>query len=163
MLILSGRIDTMALNYVWIAFFLVGLVIALFKLIFLQDYEIFKKLVDGIFDASKSSVMDVALPLTGVMVFFMGLMNVGEKAGAVNFLARLLNPFMKRLFPEVPDKHPAMGQMVMNFSANMLGLDNAATPFGLKAMESLQSLNPNKDTATNAQIMFLVCIQVVSH
>ena len=95
-------------------------------------------------------------PLTGVMVFFMGLMNVGEKAGAVNFLARILNPFMKRLFPEVPDKHPAMGQMVMNFSANMLGLDNAATPFGLKAMESLQTLNPNKDTATNAQIMFLV-------
>lgn len=146
----------MALNYVWIAFFLIGLVIALFKLIVFQDYEIFKKLVDGIFDASKSSVMDVALPLTGVMVFFMGLMNVGEKAGAVNFLARILNPFMKRLFPEVPDKHPAMGQMVMNFSANMLGLDNAATPFGLKAMESLQTLNPNKDTATNAQIMFLV-------
>jgi len=146
----------MALNYVWIAFFLIGLVVALFKLIFLQDYDIFKKLVDGIFDASKSSVMDVALPLTGVMVFFMGLMNIGEKAGAVNFLARLLNPFLKRLFPGVPDRHPAMGQMVMNFSANMLGLDNAATPFGLKAMESLQTLNPNKDTATNAQIMFLV-------
>jgi spore maturation protein SpmA len=146
----------MALNYVWIAFFLVGLVIAFIKLIVFHDYEIFKKLVDGIFDASKSSVMDVALPLTGVMVFFMGLMNIGEKAGAVNFLARLLNPFMKRLFPEVPDKHPAMGQMVMNFSANMLGLDNAATPFGLKAMESLQTLNPNKETATNAQIMFLV-------
>lgn len=146
----------MALNYVWIAFFLVGLVIALIKLIVFHDYEIFKKLVDGIFDASKSSVMDVALPLTGVMVFFMGLMNIGEKAGAVNFLARLLNPFMKRLFPEVPDKHPAMGEMVMNFSANMLGLDNAATPFGLKAMESLQTLNPNKETATNAQIMFLV-------
>lgn len=153
---MSGRNRHMALNYVWIAFFLVGLVIALIKLIVFQDYEIFKKLVDGIFDASKSSVMDVALPLTGVMVFFMGLMNIGEKAGAVNFLARLLNPFMKRLFPGVPDKHPAMGQMVMNFSANMLGLDNAATPFGLKAMESLQTLNPNKETATNAQIMFLV-------
>ncbi len=146
----------MALNYVWILFFLIGLVIALFKLIVFQDYEIFKKLVEGIFDASKSSVMDIALPLTGVMVFFMGLMNIGEKAGAINFLARLLNPFMKRLFPEVPDKHPAMGQMVMNFSANMLGLDNAATPFGLKAMESLQTLNPNKESATNAQIMFLV-------
>lgn len=156
MLILGGRISLMALNYVWIAFFLVGLVIALVKLVVFQDYEIFKKLVDGIFDASKSSVMDVALPLTGVMVFFMGLMNVGEKAGAVNFLARILNPFMKRLFPGVPDKHPAMGQMVMNFSANMLGLDNAATPFGLKAMESLQTLNPDKETATNAQIMFLV-------
>ena len=146
----------MALNYVWIAFFVIGFIIALIKLIVFQDYEIFKKLVDGIFDASKSSVMDVALPLTGVMVFFMGLMNIGEKAGAVNFIARLLNPFMKRLFPEVPPNHPAMGQMVMNFSANMLGLDNAATPFGLKAMESLQTLNPKKDTASNAQIMFLV-------
>ncbi len=146
----------MALNYVWIAFFVIGLVIALIKLIVFQDYEIFKKLVEGIFDASKSSVMDIGLPLAGVMIFFMGLMNIGEKAGAINFLARLLNPFMKRLFPEVPPKHPAMGQMVMNFSANMLGLDNAATPFGLKAMGSLQELNPSKDTASNSQIMFLV-------
>jgi spore maturation protein SpmA len=146
----------MALNFVWIFFFLIGLIIALVKLIVFQDYEIFRKLVEGIFDASKSSVMDIALPLTGVMVFFMGLMNIGEKAGAIQFLARILNPFMKRLFPEVPEKHPAMGQMVMNFSANMLGLDNAATPFGLKAMESLQTLNPNKETASNAQIMFLV-------
>src|SRR5471030_1259834 len=146
----------MALNYVWILFFLIGLVIALVKLIVFHDYEIFKKLVEGIFDASKSSVLDIGLPLTGLMVFFMGLMNIGEKAGAINFLARVLNPFMKRLFPEVPDKHPAMGQMVMNFSANMLGLDNAATPFGLKAMESLQSLNPSKDEPTDAQIMFLV-------
>jgi spore maturation protein SpmA len=146
----------MALNYVWILFFLVGLVIALFKLIVFHDYEIFKKLVEGIFDASKSSVMDIGLPLAGAMIFFTGLMNVGERAGAVNFLARILNPFMKRLFPEVPDKHPAMGQMVMNFSANMLGLDNAATPFGLKAMESLQTLNPTKETASNSQIMFLV-------
>ncbi|MCA6467674.1 MAG: hypothetical protein IM552_06705, partial [Chitinophagaceae bacterium] len=146
----------MALNYVWIFFFLIGLIIALVKLIVFQDYDIFRKIVEGIFDASKSSVMDIALPLTGVMVFFMGLMNIGEKAGAINLLARWLNPFMKRLFPEVPDRHPAMGQMVMNFSANMLGLDNAATPFGLKAMESLQTLNPNKETASNAQIMFLV-------
>ncbi len=146
----------MALNFVWIFFFVIGLIIALVKLIVFQDYEIFRKLVEGIFDASKSSVMDIALPLTGVMVFFMGLMNIGEKAGAIQFLARILNPFMKRLFPEVPEKHPAMGQMVMNFSANMLGLDNAATPFGLKAMESLQTLNPNKETASNAQIMFLV-------
>ena len=146
----------MALNFVWIFFFVIGLIIALVKLIVFQDYEIFRKLVEGIFDASKSSVMDIALPLTGVMVFFMGLMNIGEKAGAIQFLARILNPFMKRLFPEVPEKHPAMGQMVMNFSANMLGWDNAATPFGLKAMESLQTLNPNKETASNAQIMFLV-------
>ena len=146
----------MALNYVWILFFVVGLIIALVKLIVFHDYDIFKKLVEGIFDASKSSVLDIGLPLTGAMVFFMGLMNIGEKAGAVNFLARILNPFMKRIFPEVPDKHPAMGQMVMNFSANMLGLDNAATPFGLKAMESLQTLNPSKETASNSQIMFLV-------
>jgi len=146
----------MALNYVWIAFFLIGFIIALIKLIFFGDVEIFKKLVDGIFDAAKGSVLDVGFPLAGSMIFFLGIMNIGEKAGAVNFLARILNPFMKRLFPGVPDRHPAMGQMVMNFSANMLGLDNAATPFGLKAMESLQTLNPQKDTATHAQIMFLV-------
>lgn len=146
----------MALNYVWICFFIIGLVIALVKLIVFQDYEIFRKLVEGIFDSSKSAVMDIGLPLTGVMVFFMGLMNIGEKAGAINFLSRVLSPFMKRLFPEVPEKHPAMGQMVMNFSANMLGLDNAATPFGLKAMGSLQELNPSRDTASNSQIMFLV-------
>jgi spore maturation protein SpmA len=146
----------MALNYVWILFFLIGLVIAVIKLIFFQDYEIFKKLVEGIFDASKSSVMDIGLPIAGVMIFFSGLMNIGERAGAINFLARLLSPFMKRLFPEVPPKHPAMGQMVMNFSANMLGLDNAATPFGLRAMNSLQELNPVKNTASNSQIMFLV-------
>lgn len=146
----------MALNYVWILFFIIGLVIALIKLIVFQDYEIFKKLVEGIFDSSKGAVMDIGLPIAGVMIFFMGLMNIGEKAGAINFLARLLNPFMKRLFPEVPEKHPAMGQMVMNFSANMLGLDNAATPFGLKAMGSLQELNPSKETASNSQIMFLV-------
>ncbi len=146
----------MALNYVWIAFFLVGMLVALVKLVVFQDYEIFKNLVDGMFDSAKVSIMDIALPLTGVMVFFMGLLNVGEKAGAVNFIARVLSPIMKRLFPEVPKEHPAMGQMVMNFSANMLGLDNAATPFGLKAMESLQQLNPDKKTATNAQIMFLV-------
>lgn len=146
----------MALNIVWIAFFIVAFVIALYKFIFLHDTEVFKTLVDGMFDSAKGSVMDLAFPLAGTMVFFLGLMNIAERAGAINWIARLLNPFMKRLFPEVPDKHPAMGQMVMNFSANMLGLDNAATPFGLKAMESLQSINPDKEKATNAQIMFLV-------
>ena len=146
----------MALNYVWIAFFVIAFVFGLFKLVFMGDTEIFKKLVDGTFDSAKSAVMDVAFPLTGTMVFFLGLLNIAEKAGAVRFLARLLNPLMRRIFPEVPDQHPAMGQMVMNFSANLLGLDNAATPFGLKAMDSLQSLNPHKETATNAQIMFLV-------
>lgn len=146
----------MALNIVWIAFFVIAFVIALYKFIFLQDTHIFKTLVDGMFDSAKSSVVDVAFPLTGAMVFFLGLMSIAEKAGAINWLARILNPFMKRLFPGVPEKHPAMGQMVMNFSANMLGLDNAATPFGLKAMDSLQSINPEKETASNAQIMFLV-------
>lgn len=146
----------MALNIVWIAFFLLAFVVALFKLVVLGDVEIFKRLADGIFDSAKSSVLDVAFPLAGTMVFFLGLLNIAEKAGAVRFLARLVNPLMKRIFPGVPEGHPAMGEMVMNFSANLLGLDNAATPFGLKAMESLQTLNPEKEKATNAQIMFLV-------
>src|SRR5690349_15106104 len=146
----------MALNIVWIAFIVIAFIIALIKSIFLNDTTIFKTLVDGIFDSAKSSVLDVAFPLAGTMIFFLGLMNIAEKAGAINWLARRLNPFMKRLFPEVPDGHPVMGEMVMNFSANMLGLDNAATPFGLKAMKSLEEINPNKGTASNAQIMFLV-------
>ncbi|MBY0347449.1 MAG: hypothetical protein K2W79_04250 [Hydrotalea flava] len=146
----------MALNIVWIAFFLIAFVIALYRFIFLHDTEIFKTLVDGMFDTAKGSVIDVAFPLAGTMVFFLGLMNIAERAGAIRFVSKILNPFMKRLFPGVPDGHPAMGEMVMNFSANMLGLDNAATPFGLKAMESLQTLNPVKEKATNAQIMFLV-------
>ena len=146
----------MALNIIWVAFFVIAFIIALLKLIFLGDTAIFKLLADGIFDSAKVSVMDVALPLAGTMVFFLGLMNIAEKAGAIQKLAKWMNPFLSRLFPEVPANHPAMGQMVMNFSANMLGLDNAATPFGLKAMESLQSLNPEKEKATNAQIMFLV-------
>jgi spore maturation protein SpmA len=146
----------MALNIVWIAFIVIAFIIALIKSIFLNDTTIFKTLVDGIFDSAKSSVLDVAFPLAGTMIFFLGLMNIAEKAGAINWLSRKLNPFMKRLFPEVPDGHSAMGEMVMNFSANMLGLDNAATPFGLKAMQSLQDLNSEKETASNAQIMFLV-------
>jgi spore maturation protein SpmA len=100
--------------------------------------------------------MDIALPLTGAMAFWLGIMNIGEKAGAINFLSRIVGPFFNRLFPEVPKNHPATGQMMMNFSANLLGLDNAATPLGLKAMGSLQELNPDKETASNAQIMFLV-------
>jgi spore maturation protein SpmA len=146
----------MALNVIWMAFFVIAFVIALFKLILLGDTSIFKLLADGIFDSAKSSVMDVAFPLAGTMVFFLGLMNIAEKAGAIQKLAKWMNPFLSRLFPGVPANHPAMGHMVMNFSANMLGLDNAATPFGLKAMESLQTLNPEKEKATNAQIMFLV-------
>lgn len=146
----------MALNYIWLGFFVVAFVVALIKLIFFGDVEVFKTIVEGIFDSSKAAVMDIALPLAGIMTFFLGLLNIAEKGGAINFLARIISPFFNKLFPEVPINHPANGQMIMNFSANMLGLDNAATPFGLKAMASLQELNPDKDTATNAQIMFLV-------
>ena len=146
----------MALNIVWIAFFVIAFIVAILKFFVDGDTTIFKTLVDGIFDSAKSSVVDVAFSLAGTMVFFLGLMNIAEKAGAINWLAKRLNPFMKRLFPEVPNDHPVMGEMVMNFSANMLGLDNAATPFGLKSMKSLEEINPNKGTASNAQIMFLV-------
>ncbi|XWW48066.1 hypothetical protein JYG30_11755 [Fibrella sp. USSR17] len=146
----------MALNYIWVAFFLIAFLVALAKLIFLGDTEIFKLLVEGLFDSSKVAVMDIALPLAGVMTFFLGLLNIAEKIGAINAIARVIGPFFNKLFPEVPKDHPANGQMIMNFSANMLGLDNAATPFGLKAMQSLQELNPDKETASNAQIMFLV-------
>jgi spore maturation protein SpmA len=146
----------MALNYIWSGFFLIGFIAALAQWLFLGDTEIFKRIIDGTFDSAKSAVMDIALPLAGVMTLWLGLMNVGEKAGAVGFLAKLISPFFSRIFPGVPKDHPATGHMVMNFSANLLGLDNAATPFGLKAMESLQTLNKDKDTASNAQIMFLV-------
>jgi spore maturation protein SpmA len=146
----------MALNYIWTGFFLVGFIAALAQWIFLGDTEIFKRIIDGTFDSAKMGVMDIALPLAGVMTLWLGIMNIGEKAGVVGWLAKVIAPFFSRIFPEVPKDHPATGHMVMNFSANLLGLDNAATPFGLKAMESLQTLNPNKDTASNAQIMFLV-------
>jgi spore maturation protein SpmA len=146
----------MALNYIWTGFFLVSFVAALAQWLFLGDTEIFKRIVDGTFSSAKLAVMDIALPLAGVMTLWLGIMNIGEKAGAINVLARFIGPFFSRIFPGVPKDHPANGHMVMNFSANLLGLDNAATPFGLKAMESLQTLNPNKDEASNAQIMFLV-------
>ncbi|MEN3275173.1 MAG: hypothetical protein V7631_963 [Massilia sp.] len=146
----------MALNYIWTGFFLVGFIAALAQWLFLGDAEIFKRVIDGTFSSAKMAVMDIALPLAGVMTLWLGIMNVGERAGAINLFARIIAPFFSRIFPEVPRNHPANGHMVMNFSANILGLDNAATPFGLKAMESLQTLNPQKDTASNAQIMFLV-------
>lgn len=146
----------MALNYIWSGFFLVGFLAALLQWLFLGDTEIFKRIVDGTFESAKMGVMDIALPLAGVMTLWLGIMNVGEKAGAVGWLAKVIAPFFSRIFPGVPKDHPATGHMVMNFSANLLGLDNAATPFGLKAMESLQTLNPKKDEPTDAQIMFLV-------
>ena len=146
----------MTLTYIWTGFFLVGFLAALAQWLFLGDVEVFKRIIDGTFTAAKVAVMDIALPLAGIMTLWLGILSIGEKAGAINLLARIIAPFFSRIFPEVPKDHPATGHMVMNFSANFLGLDNAATPFGLKAMESLQTLNPNKDEASNAQIMFLV-------
>uniref|UniRef100_UPI00293D9314 nucleoside recognition domain-containing protein n=1 Tax=Janthinobacterium sp. TaxID=1871054 RepID=UPI00293D9314 len=142
--------------YIWTGFFVVGFLAALAQWLFLGDVEVFKRIVDGTFTAAKVAVMDIALPLAGIMTLWLGILSIGEKAGAINLIARIISPFFTRIFPEVPKDHPATGHMVMNFSANLLGLDNAATPFGLKAMESLQTLNPNKDEATDAQIMFLV-------
>ena len=146
----------MVLNYIWIAFFIVGFIAALGQWLFFGDTEVFKRIIDGTFDSARIGVMDIALPLAGVMTLWLGIMNIGEKAGAIDLIAKIIGPFFQRIFPGVPKNHPANGHMVMNFSANFLGLDNAATPFGLKAMESLQSLNPQKDEATDAQIMFLV-------
>ncbi|MCU0468603.1 MAG: spore maturation protein [Arcicella sp.] len=149
------------LSAMWVIFFVAAFITLIIKWLnpeipAEQKTELFKVVVDGMFDAAEIAVMKIALPLAGVMTFFMGLLSIGEKAGAIGFLARIVGPFFSRLFPEVPANHPASGQMIMNFSANMLGLDNAATPFGLKAMQSLQDLNPQKEVASNAQIMFLV-------
>jgi len=146
----------MAVTYIWTSFFIIGFVAALGQWLLLGDTEIFKKIIDGTFESARVGVMDIALPLAGIMTLWLGILNVGEKAGAINLLAKIIAPFFSRIFPDVPKNHPATGHMVMNFSANLLGLDNAATPFGLKAMESLHTLNPNKDEASNAQIMFLV-------
>ena len=146
----------MTLTYIWAGFFLIGFVAAVVQWIFFGDNDVFKRIIDGTFAAAKTGVMDIALPLAGIMTLWLGILNIGEKAGAVRLLAKIIAPFFSRIFPEVPKDHPATGHMLMNFSANFLGLDNAATPFGLKAMESLQSLNPSKDEASNAQIMFLV-------
>lgn len=145
----------MLLNYIWIGFFLVAFVVAVASFALTGDATVFKNIIDATFSAAKMAVLDIALPLAGVMTLWLGLMNVGEKAGAIRFLSRIVGPFFSKLFPEIPANHPATGQLLLNFSANMLGLDNAATPLGLKAMESMQQLNPRKDTASNAQIMFL--------
>ena len=146
----------MALNYIFVSFFVIAFVVALLQFVLTGDVQTFKAITEGMLEMAKVAVMDIALPLTGVMAFFLGILNVGEKAGIIHVIARFIGPFFNKLFPEVPKDHPANGQMIMNFSANFLGLDNAATPFGLKAMQSLQELNPSKDTASNAQIMFLV-------
>jgi len=144
----------MVLNYLWIFFFLIAFIVALVRLLS-GDTSIFKQLMDGVFESAGTGVQ-ISIGLIGIMSLFLGFMQIGERAGAIRFLSRIVGPFFKKLFPELPGDHPAMGHMMMNFSANLLGLDNAATPFGLKAMESLQELNPQKDTASNAQIMFMV-------
>jgi spore maturation protein SpmA len=143
------------LNYIWIAFFLVSLVVGLVRLVFYQDMDIFTEMVNATFEMAGVAV-NICLGLIGVLTLWLGLMKVGEMGGAVDVLARLVRPFFHRLFPEIPKNHPVHGSMIMNFAANMLGLDNAATPLGLKAMKELQTLNPSEDTASNAQIMFLV-------
>lgn len=145
----------MALNYIWFLFFIISFLICGIKFLITGNALIFKEVTDGIFKSAGDSV-DLSFKLIGIMTLFLGFMNIGEKAGAVRFLSRLVGPFFSRLFPEIPKGHPSMGHMMMNFSANLLGLDNAATPFGLKAMESLQTLNPDKEKASNAQIMFMV-------
>lgn len=145
----------MVLNYIWIAFFVIAFVIALAKLIFLGDVSVFPAIMDSTFSTSKTA-FEISLGLTGVLTLWMGVMKIGEKGGVVNALARLLSPVFTRLFPDIPKGHPATGSIFMNVAANMLGLDNAATPLGLKAMEQLQTLNKKKDTASNSMIMFLV-------
>ncbi|MBC7914043.1 MAG: spore maturation protein [Pyrinomonadaceae bacterium] len=145
----------MALNYIWIAFFVIAFIVALAKLIFLGDTAIFSAITTGMFDSAKTGA-EISLGLIGIMTFWLGIMKIGERAGMISLFARGASPFFSKLFPGVPKGHPANGSIMMNFSATMLGLDNAATPLGLKAMQELQELNPEKDTATNAQIMFLV-------
>lgn len=145
----------MVLNYIWIAFFVVAFFIALCKTIFFGDTEIFTALVNSTFDSSKSA-FEIAIGLTGLLAFWLGIMKIGEKSGMINSLSKFLSPILCKLFPDIPKGHPALGSIFMNLSANMLGLDNAATPLGLKAMDQLQELNPKKDTATNPMIMFLV-------
>ena len=145
----------MVLNYIWIAFFAIAFVIALVKLIFLGDTEVFPAIINSTFDTSKTA-FEISLGLTGVLSLWLGIMKIGEKGGVVNAMARWLSPVFTRLFPDIPRNHPVFGNIFMNISANMLGLDNAATPLGLKAMEGLQALNTKKDTASNSMIMFLV-------
>ena len=146
----------MILNYIWLFFFFTAFVVGLVKLIAFGDLEIFSKMMNDGFEGAKVAFVNVSLPLVGIMSLWMGIMNIAEKAGSIQIIARATGPFFSRLFPEIPKNHPSIGHIIMNFSANMLGLDNAATPLGLKAMASLQEVNPDKDRASNAQIMFLV-------
>ncbi len=145
----------MVLNYIWIGFFFIAFIIAFVRLIFWGDTDIFPAIMKNVFEMAETG-FTLSLGLTGVLSLWLGFMKIGEKAGVIRAFARVLNPLFKRLFPDIPQDHPAIGSIVMNISANMLGLDNAATPMGLKAMKEMQELNKNKDTASNAQILFLV-------
>ena len=145
----------MVLNYIWVAFFIIAFVIALLKMIFMGDMEVFPAMMNSTFDSSKTA-FEISLGLTGVLSLWLGIMKIGEKGGVIAVLSRILSPVFTKLFPDIPKGHPVTGSIFMNIAANMLGLDNAATPLGLKAMEQLQTLHPKKDTATNPMIMFLV-------
>ena len=145
----------MALNYIWLAFFFVAFLIGAIKLVFLGDTQVFPDMMNSTFSSAKTA-FEISLGLTGVLAFWLGIMKIGERGGIINTFSRWLSPFFCKLFPDIPKNHPVYGNIFMNFAANMLGLDNAATPLGLKAMEGLQSLNPKKDTASNPMIMFLV-------
>ena len=151
----SFSIDFMVLNYIWIFFFGAAFIVALCKLIFMGDTEVFSAIVKATFDMSKTG-FEISLGLTGVLTLWMGIMKIGERGGAVKVMSWLISPFFRKLFPELPPDSPAYGSIMMNIAANMLGLDNAATPVGLKAMQQMQEVNPRKDRASNAQIMFLV-------
>lgn len=145
----------MILNYIWVSFFIIAFVVALIRLVVFNDMTVFPAMLQSTFDLAKTG-FEISIGLAGVMSLWLGLMKIGEKGGMVPLLSKVVGPFFSRLFPEIPKNHPATGSIIMNFSANILGLDNAATPIGLKAMNELQEINPNKDTASNSQIMFLV-------
>lgn len=145
----------MVLNYIWVSFFILAFVIALARMVFMGDMEVFPAMMNSTFDSSKTA-FEISLGLTGVLSLWLGIMKIGERGGVINVLARILSPVFSKLFPDIPKGHPVTGSIFMNMAANMLGLDNAATPLGLKAMEQFQELNARKDTATNPMIMFLV-------
>ena len=145
----------MVLNYIWIAFFVLAFIVATIRLVFFGDAEVFPDIINSTFASSKSA-FEISLGLTGVLALWMGIMHIGEQGGVIALFSRVLSPLFSKLFPDIPKGHPVTGSIFMNMAANMLGLDNAATPLGLKAMEGLQELNPKKDTATNPMIMFLV-------
>lgn len=145
----------MVLNYIWVSFFILAFVIALARMVFMGDMEVFPAMMNSTFESSKTA-FEISLGLTGVLSLWLGIMKIGERGGVINVLARMLSPVFSKVFPDIPKGHPVTGSIFMNMAANMLGLDNAATPLGLKAMEQLQELNTRKDTATNPMIMFLV-------